>query len=37
MYIPKKEIYINRNDAIELYIIGYESMGESIVLNVSRT
>lgn len=36
MNIPIEDIYVSNSDEIQLYIIGYESMGESIVLNIAN-
>lgn len=34
--IQQNDIFINGNDYIELYIIGYQSKGESIVINIAN-
>lgn len=35
MNIPIEDIYVKQDDKIELYVIGYEAMGESIIFNIA--
>ncbi|WP_294403284.1 hypothetical protein [uncultured Clostridium sp.] len=36
MNIPIEDIYVKQEDEIKLYVIGYESMGESIIINIAE-